>query len=292
MSDKKVNKVLPVLFVNLFVFLTAAFFLPLEIYLGNYSEFTFAFENVWRIMLAFSLLSALILSVVESLLPEIVRSCILRLSIAAGICIYVQSMFMNGHLQELTGENVLFPQKTVLLNALVWLVIFGTVFVLLIFADKIVGREKENELIMLLSVAMIIIQLSGFISSSVRVQQEKASKNLYLSTEGEFNLYSGKNVVYFILDTCDKEYVDAALKEDPALFDAFTGFVSYTNAVAAYSRTYPALPYLLTHEKCYFDIPYREYIRNAFEKSDYLDLIKAAGADIRLYTSLDYIAEN
>ena len=114
-----------VFIVNLFLFLTAAFYLPMEVYIGNYSEFTFAFENVWRIMLAFSLLSALILSAVESLLPGIVRNSILRLSIAVGICFYLQSMFMNNQLQELTGENIIFSHKTVLLNAMFWIMILG-----------------------------------------------------------------------------------------------------------------------------------------------------------------------
>lgn len=291
LRDRTLKKILLVFPVNLFLFLTAAFFLPLEVYLGNYSEFTFAWKNVWQIMLAFSLVTAGFCSLVECFLPEKIRNFFLRLSVSAGVCIYVQSMFMNGQLQELTGENITFSQRTVLLNALIWLAVFAMVFALLVLANKKSSREKQNEIILLLSVGMIIIQLSGFISSAAQIRQDRSAKDLYLSTEGEFDLSEGKNVVYFILDTCDKEYVDEAMKEDPHLFDAFTGFVSYPNAIATYSRTYPALPYLMTHENCYFDIPYREYIKNAFEKSDFLPSLDASGTDIRLYTALDFFSE-
>lgn len=281
-----------ILSVNLFLFLTGMFFLPLEVYLGNYSEFTFAWQTVWPVMLAVSLLAVAAFTLLECLLPEKIRNFLLLASISFGICVYAQSMFMNGQLQELTGENIFFTQKTVVVNAAIWLLIFCTVFALVALVGKKSGRVKQNEILIILSAAMIVIQLSGFISSYVQILQDRSAKDQYLSTEGEFDLSAGDNVVYFILDTCDKEYVDEAMAEDPDLFDEFTGFVSYTNAVAAYSRTYPALPYLLTHEKCYFDVPYREYIEDAFKNSDYLRSVDASGADIRLYTSLDYFSED
>ena len=291
MNNLTLKKEMLILPVNLFLLLTAAFFLPLEVYLGNYSEFTFAWKNVWQIMLAFSLLSVGALSLLECLIPEKICNFILRLSVAGGICIYAQSMFMNGQLQELTGESITFSSKTVLANSLLWLFIICMVFSLLLLTDKKAGRKKHNELMIFLSVAMIVIQLSGFITSSAQIVHDQPSKDLYLSTEGEFDLSDGNNVVFFILDTCDKEYVDEALREDPTLFDAFTGFISYTNAIATYSRTYPALPYLMTHEKCFFDIPYRDYINNAFDKSEYLDSIHSHGTDIKIYTSMEYFPE-
>ena len=275
--------------VNLFFCLTTLFFSPMEVYMQNLSEFNFPIRHVWWIMLLFAAGIALITAAVEAMLPGKAVLPLSAVTAALGICFYVQMLFLNGRMMEMMGENVPFGRKTEIGNLAVWAGIFICFLLLSLLLKQRAGEGKLREVLMILSAALIVIQASGYISARMSLPEEAVNKDLYLSTEGEFELSSQKNVLYFILDTCDREYVEASLEADPELFAEYTGFTSYRNATSKYSRTYPALPFLLTGEKCYFDIPDSEYIHQAYENGTFLPDLDDAGTDIRLYTSLNYI---
>ncbi len=275
--------------VNLLLCLTAVFFSSMEVYLGNISEFCFPAKHVWRIMLLMSFLIAFFLTTAESFLSERWLLAILILSEAVTLCFYFQSVFFNNHLQEMTGESLKFSDSLMCLNALVWILIIFLFCLSFHLILKKAGSGKLCEILMLCSAALIVIQLSGLFSTAFSLSDSETNKDTYLSREGEFSLSANKNVLLFILDTCDLEYVNEALGADPGLFDEFTGFVWYPDATSMYSRTYPALPYILTGEKCYFDVPVTDYLKKAYENSDFLPVMKNAGTDIRLYTSLEYL---
>ena len=78
----------------------------------------------------------------------------------------------------------------------------------------------------------------------------------------------------------------------PDMFDSLDGFTYYQNSVSHHSRTYPSIPYLLTKQTCYFDVPYPDYIANAHQTSTFLEEIKATGADTRIYTSSSYVDDS
>ena len=274
---------------NLFFWLTALFFSPLEVFFRNLEEFTFPVNHVWWVMLALAVAIALMVSSLEAVLPGKAVIWIAAIMILGGICFYVQMLFLNGQMMEMMGENVPFTRETVLRNLAVWAVLAVCFLLVCILLKRRAGEAKLQEVLLLVSVALIIIQVSGLVSTRLSLPEEDLNKDLYLSTQGEFELSPGRNVLYFILDTCDREYVESALEADPDLFKDFTGFTNYRNSTSKYSRTYPALPFLLTGEKCYFDLPEREYIRQAFEKGSFVPEMNNAGVDIRLYTSLNYL---
>ena len=275
--------------VNLFLCLTAFFFSSMEVYLGNISEFCFPAKHVWRIMLLVAFLLAVFLTAAESFLSGKWLFGILILSEAAALCFYLQSVFFNNHLQEMTGDSITFSKSLVSLNAVIWVIIIVLFCLAFFLIFKKAGKSKICEILILFSAALIVIQLSGLLSTAFSLSESETDKNTYLSREGEFSLSADKNVLFFILDTCDLEYVNEALEADPGLFDEFTGFVWYPDATSMYSRTYPALPYFLTGEKCYFDVPVADYLGEAYRTSSYLPTMKKAGTDIRLYTSLEYL---
>ena len=283
------QKYLTVFSANLLFWLTALFFSSLEVFFRNMEEFTFPVRHVWWIMLAVALGIAVAISLLEALLPGKAVLWIAVITTLGGICFYVQMLFLNGQMMEMMGENVPFTQETVLKNLAVWAVMAVCFLLFCIFLNRRAGDEKLREVLLLLSAALIIIQSTGLVSTRMSIAEEDLNKDLYLSTQGEFELSPGRNVLYFILDTCDREYVDAALEADPDLFKEYTGFTNYRNCTSKYSRTYPALPYLLTEEKCYFDLPERKYIRQAYKNGTFLPAMDDAGVDLRYYSSLNYL---
>ncbi|MBQ8076362.1 MAG: sulfatase-like hydrolase/transferase [Oscillospiraceae bacterium] len=277
---------------NLCLWLTALFFSSMEIYFRNLPEFNFPVQHVWWIMLAFAFAVALAVAAIEAFLPGKAVLWIAAITVLGGICFYVQMLFLDGQMLEMMGENVPFSKKTVVVNLAIWAAIIIGFLLICILLQKQAGERKLKEVLMLLSGALIIIQTSGLVSTRMSLTEEDLNKDLYLSTQGEFELSSTCNVLYFILDTCDREYVEAALEADPDLFEEYTGFTNYRNMTSKYSRTYPSLPFLLTGEKCYFDLPDTEYIRQAYENGTFLPDMDASGVDIRLYTALSYLDRN
>ena len=274
---------------NLLLWLTALFFSSVEIYYRNIAEFNFPPRHVWWIMLAASCIIALCVAALEALLPAKAALWIGAVSVLGGICFYVQMLFLNGQMIEMMGENVPFDTKTVGVNLFTWLLIAGCFLALCALINRRAGQEKLKETLMLVSAALIVIQTVGLVSVRLALTEEDLDKDRYLTTEGEFVLSPKKNVLYFILDNCDRKYVEGSLAADPDIFAEFTGFTNYQNMTSKYSRTYPSLPFLLTGEKCYFDLPSEEFIRQAYENGTFLPDMDGNGTDVRLYTSLNYI---
>ena len=283
------KKLIFTLIVNCFVVFTACFFAPIEIFLGNVIEFSFSFKNIWWIMLLFSAFSAVAVSLLESLLPEKVVKVLNALAFSLGLCFYVQSMFLNGKMGSLTGDADEYSRGVIIGNLAVWAAIFALDLILLFVFEK---KKKTYVLtgMKFVSVAIVLMQLTGFISACLTTDFAETVKGGFFSSDHEFELAEKNNVVYFLIDTCDNDYVDEALEKYPDMFDNFEGFTYFPNAISTHSRTYPSVPYMLTREKCYFDKPYAEYISDAYENGHFLDDMKTAGADIRVFTESNYTA--
>ena len=273
-----------------FLSFTALFFSSMEVYLRNIAEFTFPATHVWKIMLLLTLVFPLFYAFLSGFLPYKAEQTVSSVFTAVGLALYIQGMFLNGHLQELNGENTVFSSRTISGNAFLWLILLCVFLFLFFMIRRKAGHEKLTEILMLTCAGLILIQGAGLFSTAVSVSPEDSEKDFYLSTDREFELSSEKNVLFFILDNCDSFIVNDALKEDPALFDELDGFTYYPNMTSEYSRTYPAVPYLLTGEKCYFDKPYTQYIQDAYESSTFLDEMHDSGTDIRIYTALNYLS--
>ena len=255
---------------NTFFWLTALFFSSMEILFRNLAEFTFSAHHVCWIMLIFAAGIALLVSAVEALLSKKAVLWIAVITILGGICFYIQMIFLDGQMLEMMGENIPFSRDINIKNLIVWIGIAICYLFLCSVLKRRAGEDKLSEVLMIVSAGLLIIQTTGLVSTRMSITKEELNKDSYLSAEGEFDLSPTKNVLYFILDTCDREYVDAALEEDPDLFREFTGFTNYRNCTSKYSRTYPALPFLLTGEKCFFDLPKEVYIHQAHEKGKFL----------------------
>lgn len=94
-----------------------------------------------------------------------------------------------------------------------------------------------------------------------------------MTSDGEFELASENNVIVFVLDTLDDDYLIETLERYPDMLDGLDGFTYYPDSISTHSRTYPSITYLLTGEICHFDIPYKEYINKSFADSNFLPQI-------------------
>ncbi len=268
---------------------TALFFAPSEVFLGNPAGFDFSIGVAIPVLLLLSLCVTIVFSLSVSFLPIKVLK-ILNLSIfALTVCFYMQSLFLNGSLIELDGEQLILSRKTILINAVIWAVIIVATFVLWrVLRSK--GKEKTYiTATKFLSLALALMQLVGIFSLYIGYDKSiSESKSRYFTKEGRLTLSKQNNVVMFIIDYCDSKIVNEALEQDPVLLDDMSGFTYYADNIFTHSRSYPAITYLLTKQKCYYDVPYQEYLEESFKNSDYMKTMDSLGTDIRVFSHPAY----
>lgn len=277
-------KLLTALLCNLFLAGTVLYFAPMEVYVGNLSSFVMPFEHVWWIMLAATLAAALLLTVVEMLLPRKVTLLLSALTAGLALCCYVQSMFLNGGMVTLTGEEMDITPAGVTVNLVIWaailLAVLAGVIVLLI-------KKKEqlaHNVLRYVSAALTGIQALALVTLIFTSDLSGGELETFLTGNGQFELSKGENVVVFILDTSDASVVNEALAQYPELHNELSGFTYYPNTTSTYSRTFPSLTYMLTGERFYFNEDPAGYVDRAFAGGTLLRDMHAAGTDVRIFT--------
>lgn len=286
------NKILLSVCVNAFLVLSLLFFAPLEIYLGNIAEFNFSFFQTWFMLLAASLIIIIFLVLIESILPKILFKLANLTAFALGLCCYIQAMFLNGKMSSLTGETYSFEQNLIVRNLALWIAIFAIIYIAYFILSKFKKKTIVLNSIQYVSLALVLMQIVAFISLVATTDTSNFIKMDYLTTEGKYELSDKNNVVVFIVDTCDGVHFQSALNKYPDMLDNFPGFTYFPNATSTHSRTYPSIPYLLTGQMCYFDVPSNQYINSAYEHSSFLPDIYDSGCDIRLFTDDQYVGDS
>ncbi len=271
---------------------TLLFFAPIEVYLGNPTDFRFSLDAAVVILGLTALVAAVIFSVLVSFLPVKVLKFVNLGVLGITLCFYLQFLLFNGQMIALDGNTLNVSRGAKLGNAFIWLIIFSAVFGAWLICKKLKKEKVFITVTKYLAVALFVMQLTGFMSLYLTYDRSvHNTKNLYFSEEGRLEVSEKNNVVYFTIDYCDGHIVKDALAEDPALFDGLDGFTYYPNMVYTHARTFPAITYMLSGEKYFNDIPYPTYIDNSLRDNEFMDRIDKQGTDIRWYTDPRYIGE-
>lgn len=249
-TEKKISNTLLWL-VSITCIFTSCGYPVFELFIVNVEEFSFGIGSVWIYYLLYQVMvCALIFFIIYSL-PEKFQEIVLLLIFSFTLACYVQQMLLNGALFLMDGENRTWGMKVTVINMLIWVSIFAGVFI----AKRYVGNGWKN-VIAFLSVAMLVMQLSGGLSLML-TQDEIRTKNAlsdYFSNDGLYEVASEENIIVFVLDKYDEEYMREVLSEDPDFLNPLQGFTYFPDTVSQFSRTYPSITYMLTNNT-FFELP-------------------------------------
>ncbi len=258
----------------------------LETFLMNQGEFSVGILQIFFNVTAGMALLLLIPVVIGFLLSN--RNS--RVWYSAGlfvlvVCGYIQGAFLNGHLFLLDGKDLVIEPIRIWINTGIWVVMFILIMALLLNCKvkKYAGKIIKYGSLFLMSIQ--IIGLLGIIPNLLN-DESKADADYYsnyLSDEGIREVASEENVVIFVLDTYDKEFLEEVLLDEPDFLAPLNGFTRYTDVVSQFSRTFPSIPYMLTHEPYFFEYPKREYVNKAYDECDFWSKLKASGYNWYLY---------
>ncbi len=248
---------------------TFLFFGPFEMVSSNESSLVFTTSDVAKIMGVFTLCvffaASLLLALLRGKIFDIAVTAVFSLT----LCGYIQGNSIGGKMSAMTGEKIIWTTQKgqVLLNLLLWIVVFIIPFIALIFTRKIWGY-----LLKFLSILLVLMQVAGLISilatkpanDETNGNTASEEQSLYLTYKDFVDYSANKNTLVFLLDRLDYSTVAEVLSVDPDFFDKLDGFVSYTNAVSEFARTMPAVNYMLTG---YDENIYQTNASDFFDKS-------------------------
>lgn len=113
----------------------------------------------------------------------------------------------------------------------------------------------------------------------------------YLTSNG-LDQVSKKNIIIFIIDRFDVKYYNRLIKKDPEIMDFLDGFTYFSDNISLYSRTYPAVPSMISGINMDFDIGAEDYFLKAYQASPFLNDLKNNGYAVKIYTQNFYCYRN
>ncbi len=268
--------------------LTFFFFSPLETVLSNGASFQFsAMGVVAPTMGLFSLCAIVAAAAVLSAFRGRLYSVLLAVCLAFALCLYAQGTFLAGSTPQLSGEAVSWPRlkKEMLVNTAVWAVLFSIPFILLHF------RRVWKIACVILPLAMCVMQLSGVVSLMLKPGASNQDDGC-LTYQGFCDYSPEGNVLVFMVDRMDYQYIEAIEKENPDFFARLDGFTCYDNAISQFAHTRPAMNFMLTnYDATLFREDADDFFLHSWDDGErhILKDLKAGGYDIDLYAATRYM---
>jgi len=262
---------------------------PIEIYITNISELWFSMSDIIPLVFLTAIIVCFILAGIGLVLPK--RLCELYNCVLLGISLglYIQGNWIKTDYGVLDGHDIDWSSYSgvAIWNTLVWLICLALPFVV-----KYICKSKYKKYIKLGTICILLMQIITLSTLIFITDFEKYPKDHYYLTDKDlYTVSNNKNIIIFILDAFDERYLDMILEQEPDFLDGFDGFTYYTNATCSYPTTKGSMPYILTGQFYKNEQEYDSYVREAYNNTNYYDILSEAGYDIGLYT-YDFFVSN
>ena len=286
---------------TLLIVFTLAFmgliFGPTEIFMGNYMELEFVYNEFGGLFIAVAVVLSATSSIVISLLPEKLYKGVLTFITGVVMAAYVQSMFLNKGLEQLgvtaVGYN---PDKVVSIkNALVWFAIF-----ILIAIFMYAKKDNYRKIAGAISAFLLLVQLIAFSTLFLTAGEEAFAypeAEMCLDMSGQLAVSDKENILVLCLDTVPNEWWDEAGRMYPGMQDALKDFTYYTNVDCGYWGTFPSVLHVLTGNELDVTKGMGEYIAESWNNeltNKYYEVLEEHDYKVNLYITQeeDIIGQN
>ena len=261
----------------------------LEVYIGNLNFYTFSIDDLLppTVILGVSLFA--LMTLVLFIFRGKIFNFFVTVIFSSTVCAYIQCNFLGKHMDSLDGSEIQWETmtKTMLVNLLIWAVIFIIPFIVQYFS-----RKTWRRMVSFVSALIVLMQTAGLVKLVVTSDFVDVVSNGYLSNSTIYEVSPQKNVIIFLLDRFDYNWQEELFEAYPELKDGFRDFTTYDNVCGSYSRTFPSVTYFLTGVKCEYDIPIYSYFKKAWTEGTFLKDIKNAGYQSKIYTDVNYVIKN
>ena len=268
---------------------TFIFFGPFEMVAFGKDSFDFTYLDVIWLLLGAMMVTAVVGTLAISLLRGKIYNYVIATLFSVTVAGYLQAALFNNSVGALTGSAIVWskmkPEMAVSLAA--WIVVFIVVITVLYF-----HRKFWRNMVIGASVLLVVMQLAPVVSILLGVYEETRisdNSNYYFSNDGIQDFSSEENVLVFILDYMDFDYVEFIRMTDPEFFDDFRGFTGYSNAISTYGRTRPSVCNVLTgYNKDAYMVTNKAFFENAwnYQTNNIMDVLQEKGYSIDMYARI------
>lgn len=287
----------------------------LSVYFTNASQFRFGVWDFLPTLIWISLAMFAVISAVLVFTKGVIRDTAYALISGFVGAAMVQNFISNLTFKGLPGDGnvAVTPEWVNVVNILVWsLVLVAAVW----FAVISKYKKAASFVLTYVLVLVLIMQLASVIPSYLSfLSQDKSNNedttavttvldengnaipeeelmNPYLSTNNIFEVSEKENVIVFILDRFDVRYYNELVNKSPEIKEKLDGFTCYSDNLALYPRTYPAVTSMVTGVNQDFSMSRTEYLDTAFTESTFLKDLKNNNYKVNLYVSEFYSYNN
>lgn len=283
---------LTMLLISLAASFTLFFFSPLDVFIGNQRDFIVGFGRVFPPMLIMASLSTVVLFVLQNimlLIHEAAYIVVSRIIFGFLLAGYIQMLFLNGKMTSFTGDAYRYNdhKATVIFNAALYIALIALPLVLTILAKKLPANKVLNfsggKIIPYMSALFFLMQLAGTGTSMLTADFSKYKKNYtsYLSYEPSMSLSKEENIIVFLVDRMDGDWMDQAVARYPELNDKLEGFTYYRNNISHNTQTFPSVPQMLTNSM-YKGTEWADYVSKAWAGDTVPKNLKENGYNVNL----------
>lgn len=276
----------------------------IDIYASNSHEFSFEFSEfapyvfLWAGICVFSSFCILYL------VPQKAYKIVFAIFLSLALILYMQQNFLNWGVNSLPGDSLgENGPSTILkiLNALIWVVIFGGFVTLACLKDK---KGIINTIILILTIVVFSANIIGPVTNLISKKSiyEKKGVVNYVSKDEELeiltekgitNLATERNVFYFVIDRFDEEYAETAYEKYDGIYSLLNGFTWYKDNISAYGHTYPAITNMLTNAELNEKDLRGDFFNSAYSNSNVpIKKLHDLGYSINIYSSSYYSYED
>lgn len=257
---------------------------PLELLFTNQDEFWFdAYILTPLMLIAFGIgcAGAVLLFGILGKLHEKLYWFGLAAGFIAFIGLYVQGNFLAAGLPPLDGELIdwsLYTGERVK-SIIAWTAVAAVVITL--FCK--LRREIFARVVRVVSIGMTLMLCVTLLILALTNNGFSKKPSMSVTTENMFQMSQDRNFVILLLDAVDAQVLKDMMEAEPVYQDIFTDFTFYDNVVAAYPYTQHSIPYILSGKWYENEMAFKEYEREAYEESPFLETMETAGYRMGLY---------
>ena len=289
LKSKKINSII-VAFA--FVF-NLCIFAPLEFYYSNVFDLWFTVDNVLPIILGIGVLFFSILFSISYFTKGKIHDVIIKLIFILMLCLYIQGNYLNVGYDVLNGTQV--DWYSMIGKGIINTIIWGTIILLVFIIKPLKKPENYRFITNVLSIFIVVIEIITltaviFIGYVYNTDSNyDYTTQFYLDENSMFNLSSEENIIVFVSDTFEGNYMNFILEKYPEYKEKLKDFTYFDNTTGTSLMTFSAMPTILTGESCQVGYNLKENINYCFENTDVYNVLESNGYDVDLYTYTNLI---
>ncbi len=258
---------------------------PIDIYANNMQEFAFTFKDmalpVFLLFVGVAVGVAALLMCFQRFILNIISSLPLSLIVASII-----EGIINRSPKIISGDVAEASDREYYIMIITYVVcIFGFAFL------SICVTEKWKNVVVFLCVLLVGMNGASLVSDFINkdlIHDNSINCDYVLSKDGLDSVSGKENIIYILFDRFDNEYVDSVKEKYPDFFDDLEGFTYFDSAVSTYTRTFPAVPFMISGNEYKAETSAFDYLASTYQNSDFLKDLKDNGYKIDIYADRYY----